>query len=248
MRFVRPTYARSMNLTDALRALRQASWVDLTYAFQPGIPHYSAFPDEEREVVIDYDEGFRAHRFSHVGQWGTHVDPPAHFDRGGRTLDQIPVTEMLLELVVLDATAPTRHDPDFAATADLIDVHEATHGPIPAHSFVALRTGWGVRWPDPESIANGGHTPGWTVNALAHLVENRDVTAIGHEQTDTDPGAELAAGRVNAERYILGSGRWQIELMANLDQVPERGALILATWPRPHQGTGFPARCVAIVP
>jgi kynurenine formamidase len=237
-----------MRVTDALRALRQATWVDLTYAFGPGIPHYSAFPDEEREVVIDYDEGFRAHRYSHIGQWGTHVDPPAHFVRGGRTLDEIPVTEMLLELVVLDATELTRRDCDFAATRDLINAHEATHGVIPSGSFVALRTGWGARWPDSESMANGGHTPGWTVDALTHLVQDRGVTAIGHEQTDTDTGAELAAGRVSAERYILESGRWQIELLANLNRVPDRGALILATWPRPSQGTGFPARCVAIVP
>jgi kynurenine formamidase len=237
-----------MSLTDTLHALRQATWVDLTHAFRPGIPHYAAFPDEQREVVIDYEEGFRAHRYSHIGQWGTHVDPPAHFVRGGRTLDEIPVTEMLLELVVLDATAQTREDPDFAAASDLIDAHEAAHGTIPAGSFVALRTGWGSRWPDPDAMANGGHTPGWTVDALTPLVERRGVTAIGHEQTDTDPGSELTAGRVDAERYILEAGRWQIELLANLDRVPERGALILATWPRPHEGTGFPARCVAFTP
>lgn len=237
-----------MKLTDVLQALRHATWVDLTYAFEPGIPHYSAFPDEQREVVADYDQGFRAHRYSHVGQWGTHVDPPAHFVRGGQTLDEIAVTEMMSELVVLDAAEQTRQDPDFAATRELIEAHEATHGLIPPHSFVALRTGWGARWPDPESMANGGRTPGWTVSALTHLVENREITAIGHEQTDTDTGAELAAGRADAERYILESGRWQIELLANLDRVPARGALILATWPRPHDGTGFPARCVAIAP
>ena len=199
-------------------------------------------------MIFDYDAGFRAHRYNHVGQWGTHVDPPAHFDRDGLTLDEIPVTEMLSELVVLDATELVRQDPDFAATNGLIDAHEAIHGPIPPRSFVALRTGWGERWPDPETIANDGHTPGWSVEALTHLVEDRDVTAIGHEQTDTDPGSELAAGRADAELYILRSGRWQIELMANLSQVPERGALIMATWPRPQHGTGFPARCVAIVP
>jgi kynurenine formamidase len=237
-----------MSLADTLHALRQATWVDLTHAFRPGIPHYSAFPDEQREVVIDYDEGFRADRYSHIGQWGTHVDPPAHFVRGGRTLDDIPVTEMLSELVVLDATGQARDDPDFAATVDLIDAHEATHGMIAPDSFVALRTGWSSRWPDPDAMANAGHTPGWTVDALAHLIADRGVTAVGHEQTDTDPGTELTAGRVDAERYILEAGRWQIELMANLHRVPQRGALILATWPRPYEGTGFPARCIAFTP
>jgi kynurenine formamidase len=30
--------------------------------------------------------------------------------------------------------------------------------------------------------------------------------------------------------------------------VPARGALIVATWPKPAGGSGFPARCFAIVP
>jgi kynurenine formamidase len=28
--------------------------------------------------------GFLVHEYRHVGQWGTHVDPPAHFIEGGR--------------------------------------------------------------------------------------------------------------------------------------------------------------------
>ena len=51
-----------------------------------------------------------------------------------------------------------------------------------------------------------------------------------------------------AETYILEQDRWQIELLANLDRVPARGALIVATWPKPAGGSGFPARCFAIAP
>jgi hypothetical protein len=32
--------------------------------------------------------------FTHVGQWGTHVDPSAHFHKGLRTVDQIELKEM----------------------------------------------------------------------------------------------------------------------------------------------------------
>jgi len=239
-------------LLDALTALREATWIDLTHSFAPGIPHYVGFPDEEREVVFDYPDGFLAHRYSHIGQWGTHVDPPSHFLEGGRTLDEIPVTEMLLELVVLDATAHVAATPDYAADAALVEEHERQHGRIPAGSFVALRSGWGARWPDADAMQNRdadgvSRYPGWGVSALRFLVEERDVAAVGHEQTDTDPGVEVSAGRVDAERYILHAGRWQIELLAHLERVPSRGALILATWPKPLGGSGFPARCVALV-
>jgi kynurenine formamidase len=241
-----------MGLLTALEIMRAASWVDLTHPFAPGIPHYTAFPDEQRDVVIDDPDGFIAHRYSHVGQWGTHIDPPSHCVRGGRSVDQLPITDMVLELVVLDATEHVVTDPDYTAGPDLITAHERRHGPIPPGAFVALRTGWGRRWPDPKAMQNRDpagtpHYPGWSVGALRILVENRAVTAIGHEQTDTDPGQEISAGRVDAERYILHADRWQIELLANLDQVPERGALILATWPKPLAGSGFPARCIALV-
>jgi kynurenine formamidase len=238
-------------LRDALATLRAARWIDLTHPFAPGIPHYSGFPDEQRSVVVDYPDGFRTHHYAHVGQWGTHVDPPSHFTPGGRTLDQLPVTDMLLDLVVLEARALVDADPDYTADVALIEAHEAAFGEIPAGAFVALRTGWSARWPDgmQNRDADGiAHYPGWSVDALRFLVERRDVRAVGHEQTDTDPGTELSAGRVHAERYLLGADRWQLEMLTGLDPLPERGGLLLASWAKPEGGSGFPARAVAIIP
>ena len=76
----------------------------------------------------------------------------------------------------------------------------------------------------------------------------RDITASGHETTDTDPGIATSAGDYSLEAYILGRDRYQIELLANLDQVPEAGAIALVTFPKPKGGSGFPARVFAIVP
>jgi kynurenine formamidase len=36
--------------------------------------------------------------------------------------------------------------------------------------------------------------------------------------------------------------------MANLAAVPPRGAIIVVAWPKPRDGTGFPARCFAVAP
>ena len=95
-------------------ALVGATFTDLTHPFQPGQPHFAAFPDEERSMVFDFAKGdaFQVHRYGFVGQWGTHVDPPIHFIEGGRTLDAIPVSEMLLPLVILDITAKVAGNPD----------------------------------------------------------------------------------------------------------------------------------------
>lgn len=229
------------------------TFTDLTHAFHPGQPHFPAFPDEARETVFDYPKGhaFQVHRYSHVGQWGTHVDPPVHFIDGGRAVDDLPVKDMILPLVVLDIS--TRAAASADAVPELADVAawEAAHGRIPAGSFVALRTDWHRRWPDPAAMANRdaaglSHTPGWSQDVLACLLEDRRVAAVGHEQTDTDPGLATSAGDYSLERYVLGQDRWQIELIANLDRVPPAGALLVAAWPKPKGGSGYPARLFAL--
>jgi kynurenine formamidase len=186
-----------------------------------------------------------------VGQWGTHVDPPSHFIRGGRTLDRIPVSEMILPLVVLDITPRVAGNPDATPTLQDIQDWEARNGIIPAGAFVALRTGWSNRWPDAEAMANRdsdgiSHTPGWSLEVLAFLINERSVAAIGHEQTDTDPGLATSRKDFSLETYVLEQDRWQIELLANLDGLPEAGGAVVATWPKPLGGSGFPARVFAI--
>jgi kynurenine formamidase len=37
-------------------------------------------------------------------------------------------------------------------------------------------------------------------------------------------------------------------LLANLDRVPESGAIAIVTFPKPADGSGFPARVIAILP
>jgi kynurenine formamidase len=244
----------------ALDLLRAGRWVDLTHAFHPGIPHCPAFEPEQRTVIYDHapregtrGSGFLAHEYRHVGQWGTHVDPPAHFVPGLRYQDQIPVTEMILPLVVLDIHEQAANDPDYRATPTDLAKWESRHGPMPAGSFVALRTDWSHRWPSQERMMNADadgvyHYPGWSREVLATLFEDRDITACGHETTDTDPGTVVSRVQAPLERYVLARDRYQIELLTALDQVPEHGAVIVATWPKAHNGSGFPARAFAICP
>ncbi|NIH83014.1 cyclase family protein [Amycolatopsis viridis] len=245
-------------LAQALAALRAATWVDLTHTFHDAIPHSPAFEPESRTVVSSIGQaadgsltGFLSHEYRHVGQWGTHVDPPAHFVPGLRHQDEIPVEEMILPLVVLDITAQAGRDPDYVVSdADLAD-WESRNGRVPAGSFVALRTGWSARWPSQQLMLNADadgvcHFPGWSRSVLETLFEHRGVTACGHETTDTDPGLAVSRGDSSLERYVLGTDHYQIELLANLDQLPETGALIIATWPKALHGSGFPARVFAI--
>jgi kynurenine formamidase len=59
---------------------------------------------------------------------------------------------------------------------------------------------------------------------------------------------DCSAGDYSMETYILGTNHYQIELLTNLNQVPEWGALVVAAFPKPKNGSGFPARVFAILP
>ena len=251
---------REPTLAECLKVIRQKQFVDLTHAFRPGIPHWPGFPDEKRETIYGYDKGvgtmgsgFFAQRYSLVGQWGTHCDPPAHFVRGLRTIDQIDLKEMILALVVIDVHEKVAENPDYTVTLDDVRAWERRHGPIPAGAFVALRTDWSKRWPDMKAMRNAdaegtAHHPGWSREVLEYLYEKRNITASGHETTDTDPGIATSKGDYSLETYILSRNCYQIELLANLDKVPESGAIAVVTFPKPQGGSGFPARVFAILP
>lgn len=252
--------AADPTLLEIQKILAGKKFVDLTHAFEPGIPKWGGFPDEKREVVYWYEkgkgsmgEGFFTELFTHVGQWGTHVDPPAHFHKGLRTADQIELKEMILPLVVIDVHAEAAKDPDYTLTIDRLKKWESDHGRIPPGAFVAMRTDWSKRWPDSAAMENKdaagvSHYPGWSMPALKYLYEECKITASGHETTDTDPGVATTKDDYSLETYVLKTNHYQIEMLTNLDQVPESGALVIATFPKPKGGSGFPARVFAICP
>lgn len=242
------------------KTLASKKYVDLTHAFEPGIPRWPGFPDETRKVIYWYDKrpdtmgaGFFSEIYTHVGQWGTHVDPPAHFIKGLRTVDQIDLKEMILPLVVVDVHEDAAKNPDYTLTLERLQKWENDHGKIPADAFVAMRTDWSKRWPDAAKMENKdakgiAHYPGWSLPALKFLYGERKITASGHETTDTDPGIATTKEDYSLETYILSTNHYQIELLTNLDQVPESGAIVVVSFPKPKAGSGFPARVFAILP
>ena len=246
--------AKPMTLDAALTALKAHRFVDLTHSFAPGIPHWKGAPNEQVTTLYAVEkDGFRIDEYRHVGQWGTHVDAPAHFHVGMRSVDQLDPTEMVMPFVVLDVHDQVARNADYVLTLEDVRAWEQRHGRIPKGAFVAMRTDWSKRWPDDAALANRDaagidHYPGWSQAVLTLLYEERGITASGHETTDTDPGLATSKDDYSLESYILKQNHYQIELLANLDQVPEAGGIVIVSFPKPQNGAGFPARVIAIVP
>ena len=151
----------------------------------------------KRPYTIKKD-GFRTTFYAMVGQYGTHVDPPAHFDLNGITMDKIPLKQMILPLVVLDDTPYLAEDPSHAFGVADLQAWEKEHGRVPKGAFAALRTDMYKDWETNPEHFKRSPFPAWSFETIKYLFEQRGVTAIGHEALDTD-----TTEKMDSETWLL---------------------------------------------
>ncbi|MBR5704446.1 MAG: cyclase family protein [Deltaproteobacteria bacterium] len=245
-------------LWDALESAKKLRWVELSHPLNNDSPFWSGIPEgsvELSKTVFDWGNPMLEcliQTFKFPGQFGTHIDFPGHFVKGLPLSEKFGAESGVWPLCVIDITDKVAKDPTYAATAEDVKEYEAKYGPIPDGAFVALRTDWYKNWPDMDALsgiaADGSENfPGWSMDALKYIYEVRHAAASGHETLDTDASKEAAkAGDLACERYILGLGKLQIEVLCNLDKVAPVGAVLFAAWPRIEQATGLPVRVWAI--
>ena len=245
-------------LWETLDQMKKLKWVELSHSLTNDSPYWAGIPEGSVELcktVFDWGNPMLEcliQTFKFPGQFGTHIDFPGHFIKDGALSDAYGVENSVFPLCVIDITKKVAEDVHYAVTAQDIKDYEAQYGPIPDGAFVALRTDWYKNWPDMNAlsgIADDGseNFPGWSLEALKYIYEERNAAANGHEALDTDASAEAAkAGDLACERYVLARGKLQIEVLCNLDKVAPAGALLFAAWPRIEGATGLPARVWAI--
>ena len=241
-----------MNLINMLENLKELEWIDLSHEFNENTPRWPGFEPLKKEVKLEFGQyPVRAHQYSFPGQYGTHVDVPGHADVNGRTLEKIKLKECVLPICVINCSKAVKKNNDYALTVEDIEKYERKYGRIPENAFVAMRSDWGKRWPNQKEMLNCDdngecHYPGWSLEAIKFLISERKTKAFGHETFDTDPPFLKEQRYFQAECYLLQHDCFQIEMMRNLDKIPEKGAIVFCLFVKQSKGTGFPARCFAI--
>ncbi len=250
----------SFKLWNILQELQSEAyeWVELSHSLNNDSPFWGGIPEgsvELGKVCFDWGNPMLEcliQTFKFPGQFGTHIDFPGHFVKDAALSEEFGAGCMIFPLCVIDISAKAAQDVHYAVTVDDIKAYEAEYGPIPQGAFVALRTDWSKNWPDMNKLsgiaADGSENfPGWSLEALQYIYEERSAAANGHETLDTDASVlAAAAGDLACERYVLSKGKLQIEVLDNLDKVAPAGALLFASWPRIEGATGLPARVFAI--
>lgn len=233
--------------------------VDLSYAFSEETIYWPTAKSFTLEKVADGETpaGFyyAANNFSAAEHGGTHLDAPIHFARGKFTNDQIPLEQLVGAAIVVDVSAAAATNRDYQVSVADFETWEKEHGRIPDKSIVLLRTGYGRFWPNREQYLGTSefgaeavaklHFPGLHPEAAQWLVSNRKISAIGLDTPSIDYGQSTL---FESHVTLFGANIPAFENVANLEQLPAKGAMVIALPMKIKGGSGGPLRIIAIVP
>ena len=208
--------------------------VDLTHAFDNGMPVFPGLPDPSFEPIAKVEEdGYAMTRYAMLNHIGTHVDAPAHQIAGGDTLDEIGLERLVTEALRIDVS---QRDP---------------HGPIPLDDLQPHLDD--VRENDivlfySDNARNYGTEAYWTgwsypdADAARALIE-RGVSAVGFDGPSADPVDSIT---FDLHRIWLSAGRMILENVNNLDRLPRRARIVVAPM-KVARANGAPSRIFALL-
>ena len=95
-------------------------------AFKPAVAGQAVADYVEKGDEFTYEQhGFVATAYElPTDQYGTQLDPPAHWDDWGATISDLPATYALRPLVVIDVHDKVAADPGYHATVDDVEAWE----------------------------------------------------------------------------------------------------------------------------
>lgn len=233
-------------------SLRNAKYIDLSHSISNDMPVWAGFgsptcfpaydPSTKRKYTYQAD-GFEANGYTlPTDQFGTQLDPPAHWNPIYPAIDELPATFAVRPLVVISIVERVKTDPGYALQIEDILSWEKNHGRVPEGAVVFVRSDWSKDWGQP-GLSERTVFPGVSLKALQFLHLERHILMHGHEPLDTDATPDL-----QSERWLLTNGFTQAEGVTNLDQCPEVGALVSIGFSKFQGGLGGYARYIAICP
>jgi kynurenine formamidase len=244
-------------------ALGKVKIVDLTHTLDPDFPVIILPPEFGQcarfrmEEISAYDHrgpAWKWHNLTLSEHTGTHFDAPSHWISGrdvpNGSVDEISLDAFVGPVVVINCSEGAEKNDDFELTPEVIQKWEAEHGIIPSGAWVLMRTDWSKR-SGAEYLnmrEDGPHSPGPTPDGIKFLINQRDIRGFGTETVGTDAGqGSHYVPPYPAHYFLHGAGKYGLQCLANLDQLPPTGAILLAAPLKIKNGTGSPLRVLAMI-
>jgi kynurenine formamidase len=231
---------------------RFAHVVDLTHTLSEDTPYIPipgiTFPFKKTTIATISRDGVAANRWEIHEHLGTQIDAPSHFFDQGLSLERLPVASLVVPLVIIDVSIRASSNADTSVTVADIEAWERRHGRLPAQAAVFMMSGWDVRIGDATAFVNHDasgalHFPGFSVEAAIFLAQSRNVAGLGVDTLSLDPGIDTTYA---AHKAWLATGKWGVELVANLRNVPSSGATVFVGASKVSGATGGPVRLIAV--
>ena len=239
--------------------LTSGKWIDLSHDFSSETHYWVTAEPFKRETVAEgkTDKGYyySAYNFSAAEHGGTHIDAPVHFAEGRKTVDQLPLEQLIAPAVKIDVSENALNNRDYLVSVKDLTNWENANGKIPDGSIILLQTGYGAFWGDAKKYMGTDrrgadavaelHFPGLAPEAAKWLIENRNIKAVGIDTPSIDYGQSQ---NFDTHVALMSQDIPAFENVANLDQIPAKGAQIIALPMKIKGGSGAPLRIVAFLP
>ena len=162
--------------------------IDLTHVIKENMPVYPGTEAPTLKQANTYEvDGFKETRISMFSHTGTHMDPPAHLFKEGKTLDAFDADQFYGKALVIDCKELNEGD---AITMDHLNkygdkIHEA--------EFLLFNLGWDKYW---GSDAYFGDYACINDEVLDFIIEKK-YKGIGFDVIGLDPIADVNLTRHN---------------------------------------------------
>ncbi len=243
----------SLPVNTLANFLKASDIVDLTHTLDKNFPFIPVpgitFGFELQPIATHEKNGVAANAWRIHEHMGTQIDAPSHFSAGGQNMEALSAPALIAPVVVIDFRRESERDRDAVIQPDHIKAWEMKHGRIPDGAVVALYTGWDRKIAEAAYIGlddkHVKHFPGFGPDAIRFLVKERSVWGVAVDTISFDVGVD---GTYEAHRELLGAGKWALEALNHLDQLPATGATLFIGAPKVRDATGGIARVIALVP
>lgn len=222
---------------------------DLTHTLKPTFPSFSGQPVFKTEVAVTVQkDGYYGLNISYFEHVGTHMDAPAHFGEGARTVEQLAPAVLVAPVAVVHIHERAAKDPDAQLRPDDVRAWERRYGRLPRGAAVFMHSGWESRVGSSQAFRNPDssgvmHFPGFHPDTVEFLLRERDVVGIGVDTLSLDFGPSKD---FKTHRTWLPANRWGLENLANLARIPPAGAWVFVGAPKVAGGSGGPCRVFAL--
>lgn len=220
-------------------------WVDLTHSLSSGIPQWDSSCGFQKFISLNYEEcdaevKFQVNRLEMVSGIGTHIDAPSHCIKNAKTIDQIPLNQLIANCYVINVS--NKADENYKISVNDICDFESRYENIRTDSIVLFYTGWSKFWEDIIKYRNNLQFPSISKEAAELLLE-RKVAGLGIDTLSPD----CANSEFPVHQIFLSNDKIIIENIANAWLLPSVGTVLFALPMKIKDGTEAPLRLIAMI-